>query len=155
MGFSSLWTATNSTLEKVIWAFFIGVVLAAIMLWYNQRVPGSAVRALNSKKANSPDTALTLAELGCDNIFIRTALKRSDSTLRKVVYSTNNTAKIKKEDFSEARFYIPEEQKDRAEIKYKAKNTTIPIVLLTIVLMLILALLSLKYIPKLLELIIK
>ena len=151
MSIASLWVDTGSTLEKVIWAIFVGVVIASFMLWYTKGFIGRAARLLMKKEIYSPDKAMTLSELGIDNFFMRKALKNKYSALRKVVYCTLDKEKLAKDDFTEAAFYIPEEQKNRAYFKYRGNNTTLPVVIIVIVVMFILANLCIIYIPELLD----
>lgn len=151
MSFASLWADTGSSLEKVIWAIFVGIVIASFMLWYSKGYIGRVARRLQKLEVFTPQDAKTLSELGCDNFFMRSALKNKYSALRKVVYSTVDKEKLSKADFSEARFYIPEEQKNRAYFKYRGNNTTLPVVLIVIVVMFIVANLCIVYIPEILE----
>ncbi|MBR5516157.1 MAG: hypothetical protein IKU52_08145 [Clostridia bacterium] len=151
INFTSLWSESNTTLTKVIWAFYIGIVIASFMMWYNRKIVGRAVRVLSKKGIFSIDNALTVKQAGIDSIFIKKALKKQYSSLRRVVYCTVDKPKLNANDFENARFYIPEEQKYRAEIKYEGKNTSLLMVLITAVLMFISALLCIEYIPKLLD----
>lgn len=153
MGFSSLWNSYDTTLDKVIWAFFVGIVIAAFAIWYNQSFIGGAVRRLIKKNADSPENALTLGELGLNNPLIRRALASSDSTLRKTVYAASDKKKLVKSDFSSVGFYVPKELKYRAEVRYKGKNTNVVVLIITIVAVFILAMLCQRYLPKLLDLI--
>lgn len=151
MSFASLWADTGSSLEKVIWAVFVGIVIASFMLWYSKGYIGRVARILQKQEIHTPDAAKTVSELGCDNFFMRRALRNKYSALRKVVYSTVDKEKLSKEDFSKARFYIPEEQKNRAYFKYRGNNTNLVVVLIVIVVMFIMANLCIMYIPKILE----
>ncbi|MBR6514860.1 MAG: hypothetical protein IKT46_08530 [Clostridia bacterium] len=153
MNFASLWTDYGSSLEKVIWAIFIGTVVASFMIWYSKGFIGRVARRLAKKEAHSPDNAYTLRELGCDNIFMRNALKYKYSALRKVVYCTLDKEKLKRNDFYEAEFYIPEELKNRAYFKYKGNNNTLPVVLIGAVVMFIIAQLCIRFIPEIVEMI--
>ena len=152
MSFQSLWVDTGSSLEKVIWAIYIGIVIAAFMLWYSKGYIGQVARILAKKNAHSPENSHTLRELGLDNLFIRNALKNKYSALRKVVYCTLDKDKLKREDFYEAKFYIPEEYKNRAYFKYRGNNNTLPMVIIVAVVMFIVANLCIRYIPELLNL---
>ena len=152
-GFSSLWTDTVTTLDKVVWSVFIGVVIAALLLWYNRRVVGAVVRVLNRDNIHSPEKAKTLGEIGLNNIFIRTALKKSDSVLRKSVYTECEKPVLTREDFDSVKFYIPKELRNKSHYKYLSNNTTLPIIIIFIAVMFVVALLCIKYIPKLMEMI--
>lgn len=151
MSFASLWVDTGSSLEKVIWAIYIGIVIAAFMLWYSKGFIGKVARKLAEKNAHTPEEAWTLRELGLDNPFIRNALKNKYSALRKVVYCTVDKEKLKRNDFYEAKFYIPEEQKNRAYFKYRGNNNTLGMVVITAIVMFILANLCIRYIPEILN----
>lgn len=152
-GFSSLWSDTGSSLEKVVWSFFIGIVIAALLLWYNRRVIGAVVRALNYKKVHTPEEAKTLDELGLNNFFIRNALKKSDSVLRKSVYTDCEKEKLKTEDFKTVKFYIPKELRNQTHFKYRSKNTSLPIIIIFVIVMFAVAVLAIELIPKLLDMI--
>lgn len=152
MIFDSLWLDTTTTLEKVIWAIFIGIVIASVMLWYSKGYIGRIARRLLKNEINIPEKAQTLKELGYDNFFMRMALKNKYSALRKVVFCTLDKEKLKRIDFYDVKFYIPDEQKDRAYFKYRGNNTTLAVVVIVIIIMFIMANLCLKYIPELLEL---
>ena len=152
MNFASLWADTGSSLDKVIWAIYIGTVIAAFMLWYSKGFIGKAARKLAEKNAHSPEEAWTLRELGMDNFFIRNALKNKYSALRKVVYCTVDKEKLKRDDFYEAKFYIHEEQKNRAYYKYRGNNNTLVMVLIVAVVMFIVADLCIEFIPQILDL---
>ena len=72
------------SLPMILIAFFIGVNIAAIYAIFNKRVLGDFVRVLNYRDANTPETALTLEELGFHkNTAVRSSLK--GVTLRRVV----------------------------------------------------------------------
>ncbi|MBE6686756.1 MAG: hypothetical protein E7591_05935 [Ruminococcaceae bacterium] len=148
---TSLWTEHNSTLVKVIWAFYIGIIIASVVMWYNQKIIGRAVKVLMKRSIFSPDKALTVKDAGIDSFFIRSALKKQYSALRRVIYCTVDKPRLNKNDFIGAKFYIPEEQKYRAEVKYHGKNTSFVMILITAVVMFFVALLCIEYIPKLLD----
>ena len=148
MNFSSLWIDTGSSLNKVIWAIYVGIVIASFMLWYSKGYIGRVARMLAKKNAHSVDAAMTLKELGLDDPFIRNALKNRYSALRKVVYCTVDKEKLNRNDFYEAKFYIPEEQKNRAYFKYRGNNNTLGMVVIVAVVMFIAANLCIRYIPE-------
>lgn len=132
------------SLQTIVFAFFIGVNLAAIVSVFDKRVLGDFARALIREDALSPDHAKTLSELGYfKNTAIRSSL-RSGHTLRRVVRCVEEEQydaaieqkrleakavgqKFKtvpfKVDFKTAHFYIPSELKYTAEIKFEKKGT--------------------------------
>lgn len=154
------------SLELLVWSIFIGIVLGALASLYNKRVLGGFVRALIKNGANSPVNAVTVGEAGFSgNIFVKFALKRGTS-LRKVVYCSvepdiipkekvnpvirflsSSTEFRKKINVKEAKFYIPSDMMDRAELRYEKKGTDLFSFLLTVLVFLVVVYLSLKFIP--------
>lgn len=132
------------SLQSIVIAFFIGVNIASVMAVFDKRVLGSFARALIRDEALSPDRAKTLSELGYfKNTAVRSSL-RSGHTLRRVVKCVEEEEyyasleqkqqeaeaagqKFKsipfKMDFETAHFYVPEELKYTAEIKFEKKGT--------------------------------
>ncbi len=157
------------SLELIVWSVFIGIIIGALASLYNKRIIGSFVRTLLSANAKSPEEALSVHELGFDkNKFVLIAL-RNGSTLRKLVYCTENAAKSgkynigdkiqkfftgeyppRKVDFSNAKFYIPEELSARAEIRYEKKGTDLFSFMMTILVFLAVVFISLKVVPQIL-----
>ena len=151
------------SLPMILIAFFIGVNLAAIYAIFNKRVLGDFVRVLNYRDANTPETALTLEELGFHkNTAVRSSLK--GVTLRRVVRCVEEEefkAAVEKKraefetslsgndgegnsdekkgifgakkpkfreaefklDLANAHFYIPENLRYTADIKFEKKGT--------------------------------
>ena len=74
------------TARNVILALALGVILAAVGIFYTRRYPGGLVRALLKAGAHTPEKAMTLAELGYFySIGIRLNLKRGGVLTKTVV----------------------------------------------------------------------
>ncbi len=145
----TLGTNTITTLNIIVWSLFIGFIIAIFATLYNKFVIGKAVRALLKKEVHSEENAKTLAELECDNPFVRFALRRNAS-LRRIVYLSGDTEEEQqKYDRSSAKLYIPEERIHRAEVTYGTKDITVGTVLLSIVACVAVAILALIFIPEL------
>lgn len=149
---SDIWTEVDTSLAKVIWSFYIGIVLAAFVMWYNQKFIGGVARKLLKREILSEEKAITVKEGGFKGFFVKRALRNEYSALRKVVYCTVDKPKLKKKDLETARFYIPEELKYRADVKFHGRNTSIVIIIAGSIAMFIMAVLCLEYIPDLVEL---
>lgn len=145
-------TAKMITIKNLIVALGIGLCLAAFATVYNKRVLGGLVRKLLKSEALSPDRALTLGELGAvKNPLLRYAVRKSVS-LRRVVkcreeedflaeqskrreeyeekrMEDKSLPKFKEEKFEldpdNDHFYIPEEMKYTADIKFESKGTSL------------------------------
>ena len=132
-------------IRQVIFGVAIGLVIASAMIAFTRTKLGGFVRKLLKQECLSPETAKTLDELG----FFRDATIRRELsrgvTLRKVVYcreeeeykKSNDDIKKSNDyknevsskeqkfqfDFTTAHFYIPEELKYRAEIRFDRKGS--------------------------------
>lgn len=165
------------TVDLVVWALFAGFVVAAIMAVYNKRVIGGFVKTVIDKDCLSPETAKTIVELeyGTD-WFIKNAL-RTDTVLRRYVMrapaegetsdadtdatDADGGAKKKKTsakksaheqiDFMTARFYIPEELKYTAEVRYASRGTNFVTLFISVVALAALAFAAIFLIPELLQ----
>lgn len=115
-------------LNTIIWMFMLGVAIATIAVYYNSRFLGRFVRALLAIDATSPQSAITLEELGIKiTPAIRNALKPGTSFSQIV---------IKTED---DRYYIAPDKVSLAKAKYKGKDITIVFVILILVILAICA----------------
>lgn len=134
--------------RNLLIGLLLGVVIASFGMVYTKRVLGGFVRKLISLDALSPEKAVRLAETGyVMNFAVRNSL-RSGNALRSVVRSkaqtereaasvaeaeedSAKTPKRKKKEVPEFRsdvdadsFYIPEDKKYQAEIRFEKKGTT-------------------------------
>ncbi len=134
----------------MVLGIFIGAIIACVVMAYNKQVLGNAVRKIIAEGATSKENAKTLSELGYEkNFFIRNAV-RSGVSLRKVVkcveeeeyYAEQQREEEEYEqkrkndpslpkykaqeymvDVNTAHFYIPEEIRIRAEIRFEKKGS--------------------------------
>ncbi len=141
--------AAAKTITSVVLAICLGVILAALYNFYIRRVPGGVARLLLSREALSPETALNAEELGLlDKPFALWELLRGVS-LRHIVCAVpkadaakgekepaegekaqeGESAPAKKKKGSEepifdaeTRFYIPEDRKYRAQVRFEKEG---------------------------------
>lgn len=140
-----------TTLNIVVWSLYIGFIIGIAVTVLNRFVIGGLVRRIVDRKAHTEGGALTLAQLGCSNIFVKTAL-RSGGTLRRIVRMVGDTdEKRSSEDFSSARFYIPEENIHRAETVYGLTGTSLAATILSVFAFLAVVFLSFVIIPNLIQ----
>ena len=159
MNVAALWEDTGTTLEKVVIGIAVGFVIAALIMLFHKRVIGRFVRELIKRGATDPGNAMTLEELGLKaRLAAASELKNPESALRKLVEiapgeggEPAGTRRLKTSELVNARFYVPEEKRIRAEVRYDAKNTTVPIVILCVIAFAAAAYLCIRYIPQLLE----
>lgn len=163
----------------IIMGIFIGFCIACVMVVFDKRVLGDFVRQLLSEECLSKDRAMTLSELGyLKNPIIRGALK-SNVSIRRVVkcveeeafyedverlraeYEAANAGKRAlpfksprfRFDASTMHFYIPEEMKYTADVKFEKKGTNPVTLLLGILVFAALALVALFLLPDLLQMV--
>ena len=133
-----------------IWAILGGFAAGLILSYHNKSYLGETVRRLCEKGATTPESALTLDELGLKPTFMRTRALREGGSLRKYVEIANRDEALTpleqkkrpkiisflfpqrekyEHDFSRAKFYIPEEKKYAAEARYEHKASLSPLLL--------------------------
>lgn len=151
-----------STLEIVALSVFLGATISTIMMYINKSVIGKVVRELIKQSANSAENALTLRQLRLSkNPFVRMALS-GKSSLRKLVYEaedavnelpdgTHYTSRQKMLDLKTARFYISEDNRIRAELRYSAKGSDFVALLISIILYIFLAYAIYAYLPLIID----
>ena len=140
---------TVSTIRMMILGITVGIIIAAAASVYNKRHLGSLIRTMIEKDCMSPDKAMTLEELGhhksigiknavksggtlwrwarCreeDEFFAEMAKKREE--FEKLHEGEAKPPKFKelgfKRDCKTMHFYLPEEKKYAAEIKFDKKG---------------------------------
>ena len=118
----------------IIWMIMLGAAVATLSVYYNSRFLGRFVRALINIDATSPESALTLKELGVKMTPpLKNALQPGKSLTQIVV---------KTED---GRYFIKPEKISFAKAKYRTKDTTVLFVLMSLIIILV-ATLALTYI---------
>lgn len=153
-----------SGLNLVIWSVYLGFIIASIMYYYQKKVIGGFVRHLMEQGANSPDNALTLTELGYQNHpAIRRELSKNGA-LRKMVWEVEDNyrtgedgflycAREKALDLNIGKFYVSEERRIDAELRYDNKGTDLFSLIIAAVIFFVLAVVACIWLPTLLALI--
>lgn len=119
--------ASRTMTRNVIVALCIGIVLASLYAAYQRGVVGKPVRALLRAEAFSPESAKTLAELSlASNPFVVFEIERN-RVLRGLI------CVVEGEEGEEPRYYIPEELKYRADVRFEAKGNGVFALLLSVV----------------------
>ncbi len=148
-------------ITSIVWIVFLGICFGAFYAYYNKKLLGDIVRAIVFSAAENEQTAKTLEELGYGSgikkLFAKHALRKG-SGLRKTVcvLYEEKTAEKKNEDElfaaktplpGEQRYYIPEESRIRAEVRYDDDGTTATAVLATVAAFFVVALISISVLP--------
>lgn len=159
------------SLNLVVWSLCIGLILGTVGAFIDRHVVGAFVRKLTTDDVHTPEAAVTLESAGfAKNIFVRNAL-RDGKALRRLVFCANeeempeksaskaaqkllsaDSAPERVTDLSRARFYIPEETRIRAELRYAERGGSIRLLIASLVLIVLCAVAALHVIPSLIEL---
>ena len=123
-------TVGAKTIALCVIALAVGVMLAALYNFYLRRVPGGVARKLLEAGALSPETAKTAEELGLSGKRLALYELTRGSALSHVVRCTaagtggadTTDETTNSGDAGEAKYYIPEELKYRAEIRFDKKG---------------------------------
>ena len=153
-------------LEFIVWPIFLGICIGAFITVFVRVKLGEVVRAIFEKGAISPDTALTLEELGvAKRFFVRSAL-RGRSALRRVVDVTDGTDVMGENgeiiglrvlglneapDLDSCRFFITDANRERAESIYDNTNSTLLSAIITVLAAFVVAAVSMVIIPNLVQ----
>lgn len=172
----SMGTGTLVTLRSVVLGLFIGLIIAAIIAYYDKNRLGAFVRKIVKEECLSTDRAKTLAELGFQkNMGVRTSLKRG-TVLGHVVHCVEKeqyeaeveaartawTEKTGSEDgfampdfrmdVDTAHFYIPDEEHYAAEVRFEEKGSGWRALLLVIIMAVVGAALVCYLLPDMIQL---
>lgn len=149
----SLTERAGNNLKNIFLGLIIGMIFAAIAAYYTRTVQGKFVRELIKRECLSPETAITLRECG---FFCNPSVRRELSkggTLSKITKLADPPEDPGAEiDFLTARYYIPEDTKYRAEIRFRTQGSGLFFLILTSAVCIALCLLFFRALPSLLRL---
>jgi len=139
--------------KNVILGMIIGIILASIATCYTRTVQGKFVRELLKRECLSPEFAITLRDCGffC-NPTIRRELKNGGALSKVTKLAEPPEDSSTPIDFLTARYYIPEETKYRAELRFRPQGSGLIAVILISVICIAVGVLLFRAIPSLLGL---
>ena len=147
------WLTKASALELVIWSIFIGIMIGVFAVFYTRRILGSLVRRIIENGCTSPETAMTLCELGCSkNFFIKSSLK-GGILKNAVCVIKNNDSESQGINPEEDKLYIPEEKRHSSELRFSGKDTDVFGIIIALAVFIALAFALTKIIPYITDLI--
>lgn len=148
-------------LSSAIWVVFLGICCAAFYAYYQRRLLGDLLRALISAGAENEQTAKTLTDIGYGSglrhWFASRALRKG-SGLRRTVEAVYEESAPEPKNPDELfvkkpaapvpqRYYVPEERRITAEIRYDGEGTTASTLLLTVAAFFVVALITMSLLP--------
>lgn len=159
-------------LPIIIWGIYIGIMIGVLGSIITRIYSGRLIQALVKNGASDAASAKTLAELGLGRQFvIKHMLKKEQSSLRRYVICANesdfapkpNKFKvfwhekfIREEiptvlDLNAAKFYIPEESRITAELRYQTEGHPIINFVFAAVVLFAAAMFAVYAVPELLQ----
>ena len=119
-------------ISSIIWGICIGVNLAFLLSFIVRNINGNIVRKLLAFPKGEED-AKTFSELGYKKVgFFHKVILKDGSSLRKIINvaggdlpRAENTEGAIVPDWENAKFFIPEGQRERATILYGKKQNWI------------------------------
>ena len=142
--------AAADTIGTLVVALCIGILVAALYNFYVRHVPGAVVRALLRAEALSPEAAKTAEELGlASNPFFRLELLHGSALSHLVRYVGDEPDEQgnRAQKTAGTRYYIPEEAKYRAEIRFAKQGNGVMGLVLTALLTVGIAALVIRLLP--------
>lgn len=131
--------------KLVLFAVWLGIIIGISYSYYTKDYLGRLVRRLLKNEALSPEKAMTLKELGYKHAFPLSIHLKKGGMLSRYVSAANGdeavSAKEKnkkfkkirslfgisdvteKYDFSSLKFYVPEEKKYKADVRFEKKGS--------------------------------
>lgn len=167
-------------LRRILLGLLIGLLIASVAMTFNKRVLGEFIRAVLSGGATSPEDAKTLEELGFGRKYIIRRGVRKGINVRCVVKCREEeefyaSLEQKRSEYEEKRkedpslppfkaaeysvdpdedhFYIPEEKKYSAEMRFDKRGSSWGTLIAVIVVCVVLFVALLFLIPQILKLV--
>ena len=133
------------TFKLVLWAIWAGLIIGIAVSYYTKDYLGRLIRRLLKNEALSKEKAMSFEELGYKQTFPLRIHIKDGGTLRRYIDIANEEEAvtvtelspkrkklrsllgmpevIKKYDYAKLRFYIPEEKKYAADVRYEKKGS--------------------------------
>lgn len=146
MNLTKLLTGNNTAVASIIWPLMIGIFAAACIIYINKRTVGRLVKKLFDEKADTENSAKSLAELGLQKKKYLSYVLRSKSTLHNIIKV------VPAEGEAPCRYYIPDETSYRAEAVYKPDGSSPMTIVFAAIAFVIIALVLIHVVPHLLQL---
>ncbi|MBR7099192.1 MAG: hypothetical protein IKC59_07240 [Clostridia bacterium] len=153
----SMTEKTGNYVSNIIIGLILGMIFASVAAYYTRAVQGRFVRELLKRECFSPEQAVTLHDCGffC-NPSVRRELIKGGALFKIVRLASEPTAETDPKAEAEpnlltACYYIPEDEKYKAEFRYRRQGSGGLHLLLSILICIIAAVLIFKGLPILLN----
>lgn len=109
-------------IRTVLLCVIAGFGIALVIMYYCKMIAGKSIRLLFEQKAFSPENAKSLEELGLGNIAYHKKQIEEKSPQKAIAAKTED-----------GKYYIREEQKDRAERTYTTKENALGMTVVSLI----------------------
>lgn len=144
------------SLDFVIVAFVVGIVIACAGMLYQIKIPGKVVRTLLAAEALGEASALDASAFGFPEWLLRFILKDTGALAKyvKVIpVRTRRRGKSTEPVYAEAKYYLLPETKERASIRYERRRASVGALIAAMILFPILGAILLTVIPDLVQMV--
>ena len=156
---------TQETLSVIVWVVFFGVLFGSFYAYYQRRLLGDILRAFIAHEAADENSAKTLSQIGYGGKIKRNFASfalRKNSSLRKHIFAVYEEKEAQKyhrdqlfakasEAQTEQKYYVPEEKRIVAEVRYDGKGTDLKTLVIAIAALLAAAILIVSFLPWLID----
>jgi len=147
---------SDASLQMLIWCICAGVMLGIVLTILRRAQASAVIAALREHGADTPETAQTLEELGLGKRILLRRYLKTGSAMRRLVLCANEEEfpeekphplavfwyeKFLRDEiptrvpFGVARFYLPEENRVKAEFRYPKESHPVRTCILSAVLL--------------------
>ena len=134
------------SIPVLVWALYIGIVIGVLMMYYNKTILGKAVRSVLAQNAIGREAALSAETLGfAKNPFILHSIGKGALARYIRIITPIKEGEV-------PLYYMEEEDRIRAELRYSNKGTDLYVVIVALILFLLVAFLAARYLPILIDL---
>ena len=137
----------SSSMLVIIVGLAVGLLVGVVLSLICKSVAGKVVKSLGQHGAVDESSAKTVEELELGRVAFLKSVLKPGSALFKAVACTADGAKI---DYSTARFYLPEEKRISAEVRFAEEKHPVRNGILAVILVTAVAAFAIFAIPELL-----
>ena len=152
---------SDNTLNVIVLGIIVGIIVGTVFSVLYKTVTSSFIKALVRNNITTPDKAKKIDDLDfIGKWYIKNELKYTYKTLRRYVIcaneeelldNKNNKKEFQKLPVENALFYLPEEKRIEAELRFTGVRKPIGTIILTIILGTAAAYFAIFAIPELLQ----
>ena len=145
----------GTSMRLLIWVLYAGIVIGSLLGTLDKLYCGSFVRTLLDNEIVTAESARSLSEIETKGKwYLRRAL-RPGKPLWKMIAATAEgedgaSVSVSAKDAKNARFYLPAEKRDLAQLRYQNGSRPVRTLILAVVLLTVAAVLAQTVLPELL-----